>query len=528
MANYIQLPMIVLLLLCLAALFMFGAEIYSHYSKRRYGVMLVLHRKPMCVIFLVTLFANVILSFLIMLYYRTELQSMLPSAAARVTDTLVGDSQLSFGHSFYVDTLSACSVFFVAVLSLIIALRAMADKHNRLTPPKIACMLLVIASVEATYYAGSYYAIFFFILMSQVASYGLFKHASGHKNRMLALMFHNLFRLVGMLLLLTGVIMLSARYSPSIIRLVSRTINMGAYEKIMFAFIFSALLAFFLRPATNSNDPIYRICFAMRSQAIYFVFLRTLFAIFGAVNGLEKIPNVLIAIGGCTILCALFMSISSAMPSKFCNYAEMFMKGFLVTATGVAFYACFNAEGLAQYGFTSLEAMLLLWFLYLPLFSIMAIVSCNIERKIEGVELYKYGGLMSLTPYSVIALLLMVFCFSGIPPLVTYPFMQLLLRSATFISPFLAIFLVITVLTMFFAGVYIIVTISFGKIWSQKFKAAVSAYDNEILLSSGLLLLWIAILSICPGLLLQKVIAPSVESLMNTGDSVNVIEEVQQ
>lgn len=523
------LPVITISVLCGISLLLFVFDIWGRLSGSRFGISMSRHRKGLKIFFFSVLLLNLLLTVLVFLFYRTELYNALPIALGRTADVLVGEEQFFASKSYFVDFLSACATVFAAFAALVIGLRAMLEKITPLNSLKACCILLVIASVEGVYYSNSLYSIFFFIIMSQFASLGLYRHAAMRSGRAINLLLHHLSRIVAMLLLAAGIILLSARYSPSVVRLISTTIKAGVYEKIAFSLIFAPLLAFFLRPVSHTVDPVYRAFFAMRSQAVFFVILRIVFSMFGVCAALEKVPNIMIFTGCITLLLSVLMMITTKEPEKCGAYTDLFAKGFLVAVAGIGYYGCFSAEGVAQYGFTALECLIALWLLYLPLSAALSAAVALFEREDEnGVKLYRKSGLMSLIPIAVLTLFFALFCFCGMPPFATYPFMQLTYRSATFVMPALATFLVIAVIAMFFIGLYVIASMAFGKAWTTDDKEKSSIRDSEMALPAIILMLWIAFFSFFPGLLIQQIAAPSVEAMLNTGYSINVIEGAEK
>ncbi|MBQ0054771.1 MAG: hypothetical protein KBS54_01330 [Synergistaceae bacterium] len=503
--------------------------VYVHYAKGRLGINVVVRRKPLNILFLAVLVINFILVLLVFKFYRTELQMPAPFVNRVTTDVLSSGEQFDTGKNYFVDFLSACAAALSAFAALLVGLRAMADRKNALSISKMACIFLVIASVEGMYYSNSLYGILFFNIMSQTASYGLYRHSAVYGRKAVPVFMHHLSRIVSMLLFLAGVVILSSKYGPSLTRLISCSFTVGMREKIAFALMFAPMAALFLRPATHTKDPVYRAFFVMRSQAVFYVIIRIIFSIFGVSAGLEKVPNIMIFTGCAAVLFSVLMTTSTKEPCKYSAFMDLFAKGFLLVSAGIAYYGCFSAEGLAQYGFTALESMISLWLLYLPMFTILTISSALIETPADdGIELYRKSGLLSITPVAVFALYFVLFGFCGMPPLVTYPFIQLIFRAANFIWPFLAVFLVLAVFSMFIIGLYMISTVAFGKAWTKEDKEKSTVRDREIILVTSIFMFWILLLSVSPGLLLQNFAAPSAESLMNTGYSINVIEEAEK
>ena len=527
--NFFPLPVFTVFLLCFGSLLFLCFKLYANFTDFSGGLLKFPGNVPLKlskIIFIVFLGLNFILVLLALLFYKTEVLSAIPVVADNVTDTLRGGDDLGDGRSYFVDALSAWAVLFAALAAVVISLKAMSDKVSVISQQKMAAILLVLASVEGVYYSNSLFSMYFFIILSQFASYGLYKHTSVRSKNVMSLFLHHLSRIVSMVLLLAGIILLGAKYGSSLTRLIACKIEIGTYEKITFTLIFAPLLAFFLRPVSHTNDPVYRSFFIMRCQAVFYVIIRIVFSTMGASSGLEKVPLMLIAAGCLTLLVSVLMIIASDNPSKQASFLDLFAKGFLVVSAGIGYYGCFSADGLAQYGFTALECMSALWLLYLPVSSALSIASAQLEREDkDGTALYKRGGMVSLMPFVMFVIFFAVFALCGMAPFVTYPFLQLLYRCSNFVCPFLAAYLVIVNIAVFFVTLYEIATIAFGKAWTQEDKKDSPARDTEITLTTGILLLWIIILSFTPGILLRKIAAPSVEALMNTGYSVNVIEE---
>ncbi|MEG1799140.1 MAG: hypothetical protein RR214_03070, partial [Synergistaceae bacterium] len=108
-----------------------------------------------------------------------------------------------------------------------------------------------------------------------------------------------------------------------------------------------------------------------------------------------------------------------------------------------------------------------------------------------------------------------------LPPSAGFAARQFLYRSAYYMSPVLMIAIVIVSVAMMLRGVYYIGWVMF--IRRRNMPNGVSCGERPLILPLAVLLLLLVFTTSVPGLFFENCISPSVESLMNRGNNLNII-----
>lgn len=500
-------PLLILLLLILG---FEGIRFIFKISGRK---LLELGVRPLKILFLFTIVIDFALS--IFLWYRFQdvrLASYVLSGTGWTT-TLTNAASYAVRPNILIDILSATVAVITSLIALIACLRAMSDKDNPLTPMRIVFFLMTLCGVRGMLFCGEFFNLFLFAAISQIGASGLARQAP-HKRTELApeKLCYFISRFLLLLMLFCGSAMLVIKYHMYSFLTMSSVIQLGNLEKAAFALIVSPLLYLFIKPPLYTTDSASRCCFAIRALAAFFVLFRVVFFLYGVMEGLERIPALLGAIGILAIFVSLLFSVMERDPIKLAAAIESTLKGFMLIAFGTALSGVYSAAAVADYGYGALEALMSLLLLFLPVSAALSVTSVHLKQEVNGCKLWLTGGHASRLGFTGLLFSFAVFILGGLPPFTGFAAHQFLYRSTNTLNPFLMLVLFIASISIMFIGLRYIALIMFGRRCTDadSFKE-----DSAILLPLALLFLMITSASMTPGSIHEKVVSPSVNFLIS-------------
>lgn len=437
--------------------------------------------------------------------------------------TLSPDSPMLIKAVLQVDVFGAMSAFLMGCVAFIAGLVAMADKNDKINLLKVSFFLITLAGIEGIFYSGDLFSLFVFIFISQIGASGLFHGVLTKKEELKEYLWYFVSRFVALLMFLVGVVLFYYNYRTTNIAVLSTMIKLGTNEKIAYALLVVPLLFMFVKSSSYVTDGSRRVFFAIRAQASLFVVFRVIFALYGPLQGLEKIPNLFILLGLILLVTSLILMVNENDPVKFAESAELFMKGFLLISMGISISGTYSAQAAAEYGFGAIESMVALWILFLPASATLSFVCCTLKQKTVDGELWQQQGLFQKMPISGIAFFFAVCVIAGFPPFVGFPAKQFLYRCSIYITPLLTIFLLIAALLMIMLSIRYITKVMFGK--PSECSGNVKNSDVQVILPLIVLFVFMVYSTVTPSLFFNSMVSPSVYSLLNRGQLVNAIHQ---
>jgi len=518
----LPLPFLSLFLPFAGASVILCVRLYHRIVFMRSGRVLNINKRVLKVSFLLFLLVNMALVTAIWLRFRSEGAVFYVYGGEGWKESLPDVAGVSIRALMQVDSLGAVSALLMGFVALVAGLRSLADARNAFSPTKAAFYLLTLCGIQGIFYSNGLFLLFFFITISQAGASGLYRGVPADKNVFWRSVWYYTSRLMILSMFLAGTVILYMRYKTDNIAVLSNLIEPGQSELLAFVLLTVPLFFLFVKRSSYVTDGGRRCFFGIRAQAAFFALFRVIFFLFGSVEGLAKIPGLFILSGLLLFLSAALFSAKERDPVKFADCMEMYMKGFMLVSLGISMCGIFGAESAARYGLSALGGMVSLWMIFLPASAALSIICCLLREEDGGGEIWRRGRLCDTMPCTCAALFLVIFVIAGLPPFVGFSAKQFLFRSANSISPFLTVALFIASMAALMTGLRYLTVLMFRE-GASKGAGDHLARDIEIALPMLLLFAVFVTSTVVPGRVFESVLFPSVESLVNRGHQMHIL-----
>ena len=508
------LPVMALLLPLAGVLLMVLAMVYSRFIAkplgRRQGIPKILYKLP----FLVILIAELVLSYRVWAGVELSPSPFYFFSGGGWGAAVSGDGLKNAQALLKVDAFGAVSALLMSFVALVAGLRALSDKRNLITPRKAAFFLLTCAGIQGMFYSSGLAVLFVFMMATQAGVTGLYSNfAVGERRPGGKHVCYYVSRVVLLAMFLAGAVMLRVEYGTDNITTLASLMKSTPSSLAAFILMTVPLLYIFFKPSPYLPDAS-KICFfGIRTQASLFAAFRVIFSLYGPLDGLQKVPVLLVMIGFASMAAAVVFQSGGKSPVHFMDSMIMYIKGMVIVTTGIAVSGTFGAERAALYGVSALESMIALWLIFLPVAAALSVVTVFLKQEYEGCELWQEGRMMERAPLSFCTLFIVVVALAGLPPFIGFSSKQLLFRSANFLSPIVVVVLFLFTVLMLMIGLRFLASLAFNR-KPRKSEFHFSG-ESTVAFPLVLLLLFFAASSAVPGYVFEKMVSPSVTALIN-------------
>ena len=508
------LPVMALLLPLAGVLLMVLAMVYSRFIAkplgRRQGIPKILYKLP----FLVILIAELVLSYRVWAGVELSPSPFYFFSGGGWGAAVSGNGLKNAQALLKVDAFGAVSALLMSFVALVAGLRALSDKRNLITPRKAAFFMLTCAGIQGMFYSSGLAVLFVFMMATQAGVTGLYSNfAVGERRPGGKHVCYYVSRVVLLAMFLAGAVMLRVEYGTDNITTLASLMKSTPSSLAAFILMTVPLLYIFFKPSPYLPDAS-KICFfGIRTQASLFAAFRVLFSLYGPLDGLQKVPVLLVMLGFASMAAAVVFQSGGKSPVHFMDSMIMYIKGMVIVTTGIAVSGTFGAERAALYGVSALESMIALWLIFLPVAAALSVVTVFLKQEYEGCELWQEGRMMERAPLSFCTLFIVVVALAGLPPFIGFSSKQLLFRSANFLSPIVVVVLFLFTVLMLMIGLRFLASLAFNR-KPRKSEFHFSG-ESTVAFPLVLLLLFFAASSAVPGYVFEKMVSPSVTALIN-------------
>lgn len=515
--NYIpalSLPVILLTLPLTCALLFFSFEVVTLiYARLNKQMSFELGRMSMRVIF----FAANLLEMIISLYLWYRFQGVQPISSVPVaagwTTTLMSVSGLAVHSYIQVDVFSATMSVLTSFVALIACFSTLANKIKPLTGRKAIFYLLTLSGVQGIFFSSGLFNLFTCMVVSQIGASGLVRPVLRERQEFVRTVCYFISRFLTLGMFLAGSIVIAIKYSVFRFSAAWYILQSGYAEKSAFALLVAPLLYLFIKPPIYTVDAASRCYFAIRANAAFFVFFKIIFALQGAIDGFERIPALIGAIGIIAVFASMVFSAKERDPIRFATAIESSLKGCILIALAMSVSGVYSAAAIVDYGYGALEALMQLLLIFLPVSAALSVTSAHLKQVVDMRKLWLSSGHFSQLAYTGLLFAMAVCMLVGLPPLAGFAARQFLYRSANTVNPFLMLYLFTSSVFILFTGLRFIAIIIFGK---SNYEDYVFEGDSAICLPLSLLFLLIVSASSVPGALYGKITAPTVSLVVSS------------
>jgi multicomponent Na+:H+ antiporter subunit D len=257
------------------------------------------------------------------------------------------------------------------------------------------------------------------------------------------------------------------------------------------------------------------------SHACMYAVFRICFTLYGGVLDTPVVGWIIIIIGLLTMFVGVTMAVFQTDVMRFMSYHAISQMGYMWLGVGVGLAVLGNAEALATYGRDAISGgifHILNHAMYKPL---LFMTAGALFHRTATRDLNKMGGLGHNMKFTLILYIIGTLSIAGIPPLNGFASKFLIYESVYQINPILAVVAML---------VSIITLASFTKAFQSAFTGPqlpeykdVKEVPKPMLIGMGILAAGIIFTSIFPGLVVEHIVNPATDALINQGAYVNGI-----
>lgn len=504
-------PFLSLLLPFAVSMIIFALRLYHRIIRNKTGRVVKLKDRVLRIVFLAVFTVNVAMTLLVWLNFTEKGTVFYILSSNGWTNTIGGESKIR--ALLQIDAIGALSAVMMGLVAFSAALAALTDRKNLLSPTKAAFFMLTLCGIQGIFYSNGLAALLLFILFGQVGASGLYRGVPSGTKDLKRSMWYYSSRVLLLMMFFAGTAILMDKYSTDNIAILSNRMVSGPQELLAFILLVVPLLFLFLKNSAYVTDSSCRCFFGIRAQAAFFVIFRVIFSLYGSMPGLEKIPALFLLLGLLGLCSSLLLTPLSYDPVSFTEKMELYLKSLMLITLGLSLNGTYLAESMAKYGVSSIESMVSIWMLYLPLSAALSILCVNLKNVEDGHERWHYGCLYSRMPFTAVSLFVVVGVIGGLPPFAGFAAKQFLFRAANeFSSPLMIFVFAISLAILVYSVKYIA-----GVMFEVKIDRPESSRISEvnIALPLSVIMMVIAVTSFAPGAFFDKGISPAVNTLMN-------------
>ena len=412
------LPVMALSLPLAGVVFMAAAMLYSRFLAgplgRRPGIPKIWYKLP----FLIILVAELVLSYRVWAGVELSPSPFYFLSGGGWSAAVSGEDLKNAQALLKVDAFGAVSAMLMSFVALVAGLRALSDKRNLITPRKAAFFLLTCAGIQGMFYSSGLAVLFVFMMMTQAGVTGLYSNfAVGEKRPGGKHVLYYVSRVVLLAMFLAGAVMLRLEYGTDNITTLASLIKGTPSSLAAFVLMTVPLLYIFFKPSPHLSDASKMCFFGIRTQASLFAAFRVIFSLYGPLDGLQKVPALLVMLGFASMIMAVVFQSGGKSPVHFMDSMIMYIKGMVIVTMGIAVSGTFGAERAALYGVSALESMIGLWLIFLPVAAALSVVTVYLKQEYEGCELWQEGMMAERAPLSLLTLFIVVYALARMPVL---------------------------------------------------------------------------------------------------------------
>lgn len=514
-------------MLLFVSITIFSIRLYHKILKYKKNIDKTMSRRDVKITFFTVIIMNFFFNLAVFFIQNATTTEPLRVVTRSLLNSYLGGNMANAHKIFSVDSFSTVSATMMSIIAMISMFMALIARKNVLSPTKTAFFILTTCGLTGTFYSNTLFALFFFILITQVGVAGLYRGIPAKPTEIRESWIFYFTRIVILLIFLIGLILLRDIYGTDNIHILSSLLKPGFYEQIAYVCLIVPSLFIFFKHTLYIRDEACRCYFRLVAQGSLFVVFKVVFMLYGPMSGLEKIPNVFLILGIIGLALSTFIAPYHSDPELFSEDIELYLKSTLLIVLGISMRSLYSAKAMVKFGIVASEAMISVWMLYLPL-SVMFTILCIIFKRKEGkYELWKYGAVATEHPITAVMALIAVFSIAGLPPFSGYMARQFLYRAVNNFQPVLMVFVFCMSFFMLVTNIKFFSSTLFIKKMDKDVNER-KMHMNTIAIPLFLIIVLFFMTSIFPGLVFENYLSPAAKVLLNREHIVNLNTEINQ
>lgn len=387
-------------------------------------------------------------------------------------------------------------------------------------------MLLSLVGMLGILYTGDLFNLYVFLEILAISSYALVAFEYEHPEALEAAMKYLVLGSISSTFILVGIAIIYGEFDSLTMAMVAKLIDeYGMTISLVIAyalFTMGALLKAGVAPMhmwlidahPSAPSPFSAVLSGVIVKVAIYIFLRITFSVFGLTNiDTTSVGIIIVGLAAISLTIAPIMATAQRDVKRLFAYSTVTELGYIMMGIGVFFLA-----PLSVHGVLAIEGSVFHIINHAIYKGLLFLVSGSLIVAIGTRDLTKMSNIAKKMPYTTIALIIGLFSIIGLPPLNGFASKWLIIESSFAYSPVTGLFVILGSALTF----------------AYMMKVVLSLYapggkepSGEVGASMVVPVIMMAIICIVIGLLaaqiLNKVIVPSIESLISRSEYINAV-----
>jgi multicomponent Na+:H+ antiporter subunit D len=390
-------------------------------------------------------------------------------------------------------------------------------------------LMLMVAGTFGMMLTGDLFNLFVFLEIASISGAALIAFRTRFADSVEGGFKYIVISAVAGLLFLFGVGLLYGQYNSLNIGYLASVMQYGTLDKIAFTlFLIALTVKTGMVPLHMWYPDSYTVAPAnitamlvITSHACMYAVFRVCFTLYGITLDVSTVGWIVVIIGVLTMFVGVTMAVFQTDIMRFMSYHAISQMGYMWLGVGVGLAVLGNQEAMATYGRDAMNGgifHILNHAMYKPL---LFLTAGALFHRTATRDLNKMGGLGHNMKLTLILYIIGTLSIAGIPPLNGFASKFLIYESVYQFNPVLAVIAML---------VSIITLASFTKAFQSAFTGPqlpqykdVKEVPKPMLIGMGVLAAGIIFTSIFPGLVVEHIISPATDALINQVGYVNGI-----
>ena len=451
---------------------------------------------------------------------------------------------------FEIDGFSAFMILIAVILPIVAVIYSWKFMEEETGKDKFYTLILLMTTgMLGMVSTGDLFNFFVFLEITSIATAALIAFWNNKKNSVQAAFKYIVISSIGALIFLFAIGIFYGQYNALNMAVIANSMGMGFLDKIALALILAALfmkaaiapLHMWLPDAYSGAPSNVTLIVVGTTLASLYGAFRAIFTIYGAqlqtalrtFGDFAITPSLLIGVflvvlAIFTIIIGVFMALKSNDFKRMIGYAAVAEIGYMVLAVGSAIstYYSETVAGITTIQMQPFGQQALTGGIFHMIndaldVGLLFLVAGAIYYATKETSLNKLGGLSRKMKYTTVFFIIGLFAVSGLPPLNGFASKLIIYQSTYQINPILAIVAILCSIMLLAVFVKVFYAAFMGPKMSNLDK--VKKVPKSMLFAMGIIASLIIIFGLFPDLVINNIVNPAVESLMNHQAYVNAI-----
>ena len=433
---------------------------------------------------------------------------------------------------FEVDALSAFMAIIGSTLALVAVIYSWSFiKENTGLDKYYTLILLMTAGMFGMMLTGDLFNFFVFLEITSIASCALIAFWTNKGKAVEAGFKYITISSIGALFILFAIALLYGQYNALNIATLANLIQFTFLDKIALILFISALamkagivpMHMWLPDAYGRAPASITIILVGVTQASLYGIFRVCFTLYGNTITLSSISIgwIIVLLGIITMLLGVAMAIIQTDLKRLIAFTAIAEIGFMLLGIGTGLTSLGNTEMMTTIGYSAMKGGVFHIINDALDVGLLFLVAGAIYYATKETSLNKLGGLARNMKYTTIFFIIGLLAVSGIPPMNGFASKLLIYESTFQLNPILSIIAILSSIMLLAIFVKVLHSIFLGpKLIKLK---DVKEVPISMILAMGIISTIIIIFGLFPDLIINNIVEPAVNALINYGDYIREI-----